>query len=430
MVVEAALAVPQRKTFFVPVSIGYERIVESYERELSGGEKTKEDAAGLLKSSEVLRHRYGRINLQMGEILTLDDIVADLRIARDVHLTPAKRRAVVTRLGNRVMDEINRVTAVTPGALTAMALLTHNKRGVSHEELVDRCRKMLAVLSDMQARVTPTTRTPSGALRPEAIREAAQMFIDAEMLEAHAPEGFSSEAGPQPRGRQRGAPPAGEGILYTVVESRRLLLDTSKNIIIHFFVERALVAIAMRVAPGPPVVADVVRDRVQKLSRLLKFEFRFRADAPFDVIFDETVEAMVEGGVVARDAEQLSPGPGNDGWRGGQWLELYASMLQNFLEGYRVAARGLGGLLKGPLAEKDLVKKALATGNRMFYAGEVERREALSKPLVENAFRAFVDQGYLSQASGKLELSESFRSVKAASAIEGRIAGYLTEALR
>ena len=50
------------------MSIGYERIVESYEQELSGGEKTREDAAGLLKSSEVLRHRYGRINLQVGEI--------------------------------------------------------------------------------------------------------------------------------------------------------------------------------------------------------------------------------------------------------------------------------------------------------------------------------------------------------------------------
>ena len=38
--------------------------------------------------------------------------------------TPSQRRALVTRLGNRVMDEINRVTAVTPGSLTALALLS------------------------------------------------------------------------------------------------------------------------------------------------------------------------------------------------------------------------------------------------------------------------------------------------------------------
>ena len=39
------------------------------------------------------------------------------------------------------MDEINRVTAVTPGALTALALLSDRRRGIAHEELVERCRK-------------------------------------------------------------------------------------------------------------------------------------------------------------------------------------------------------------------------------------------------------------------------------------------------
>ncbi len=80
MIVDAALGVSQRRAYFVPVSIGYERVVEagSYERELSGGEKSKEDAAGLLKTTEVLRHRYGRINLQFGQILTLDEIREEL----------------------------------------------------------------------------------------------------------------------------------------------------------------------------------------------------------------------------------------------------------------------------------------------------------------------------------------------------------------
>jgi glycerol-3-phosphate O-acyltransferase len=40
MVVDAALSVPEKPSFFVPVSIGYERVIEasSYERELQGGE--------------------------------------------------------------------------------------------------------------------------------------------------------------------------------------------------------------------------------------------------------------------------------------------------------------------------------------------------------------------------------------------------------
>jgi glycerol-3-phosphate O-acyltransferase len=422
MIVDAALGVSQRRAYFVPVSIGYERVVEagSYERELSGGEKSKEDAAGLLKTTEVLRHRYGRINLQFGQILTLDEIREELGLQNEQSLTPAKRRALVTRLGNRVMDEINRVAAVTPGALTALALLSHDKRGILHEELVERASRLLAVLDRLGARISPAIATASGALHPEAVREAIQMFVDAEMVEAHLPG--------EPEATRKRKVRAGEGVIYTTMQGKRLTLDTSKNFIVHFFVERALVAIAMLVPPGPPVGVSTVRERVQNLSRLFKHEFRFRADAPFDDIFAETLAAMKKDGVVElTDEGQLAAGPGEGGWSGEQWLHTYAAVLQSFLQGYRVAARGAVPLVKGPMTEKDLVKRALSTGNRMFLAGEIERPEAVCKPVIQNAYLALVDEGYLVREDGKLALAESFRKSAAVGAIEGRIAGYMEE---
>ena len=51
-------------------------------------------------------------------------------------MTPARRRAVITRLAYRVMNEINAVTAVTPGSLVATALLAHDRRGLPHADLV------------------------------------------------------------------------------------------------------------------------------------------------------------------------------------------------------------------------------------------------------------------------------------------------------
>lgn len=423
MIVDAALGVPQRTTYFVPVSIGYERVVESYERELAGGEKTREDAAGLLKSTDVLRHRYGRINLQIGQILSLTELREELGVGADAALTPAARRALVTRLGNRVMDEINRVASVTPGALAALALLSHEKRGTPHEELVERSERFLVVLRAMSARVSPSLVDEAGALRPDALTEAAQMFIEAELLDASAP---GAEDAPRRRRRRRRAMPAGPGAIYVVPDEHRLALDSSKNIIVHFFVERALVAIAALVPPGPPVAEALVRERVQNLSRLFKHEFRFRADAAFDAIFDQTVALLVDEGALARGAnELLEPGPGSHGWSGREWLEAYAAILRSFLEGYRVAARSLGALVKGSLSEKELVRRTLAVGSRMFLAGELHRREAVSKPVFENAFRSFVDQGYLSQADGKLTLTESFSTARAVQAIEGRLTGYL-----
>jgi glycerol-3-phosphate O-acyltransferase len=422
MMVEAVLSLPSRKVFFVPVSIGYERIVESgsYEQEMSGGDKQKEDAAGLLRTTEVLRHRYGRIHVEFGRELTLDDVREDLGIppGDEDQLTPNKRRSVVTRLANRAMDEINRVTAVTPGALTALALLSDRRRSIAHEELLMRCQKLLRVLITTGARITPRTAL-HGVLRPEAVREAAQMFVDAELIEVH-------DGGGELVSVERRELPIGEGARYRVPERKRIELDTSKNHIVHFFVERALVAVSVLHRPGMPVDVNIVRERVQSLSKLFKHEFRFRADAGFDEIFEETIAAMTSDGELrTTSAGRLDFGPGREDWPGDVWLRTYASILRNFLEGYRVAARGLGLLLKGPMTEKDLVRRTLSLGNRMFLSSDIELREAISKPLMQNALTSFREEGYVRVKDGRVALTSSFHSPEAVATIESRIAGFI-----
>jgi glycerol-3-phosphate O-acyltransferase len=425
MVVDAALAVTERPTLFVPVSIGYERVVEagSYERELQGGDKAKEDAAGLLKSRDVLRHRYGRISIQVGQILTLDELRREVGVGQDLAPSPAKRRAIVTRLGNRVMDEINRVTAVTPGSLTALVLLSHSHRGLSHEELVSRAERLLKVLARLGARKSPTLETPSGLLRPDAIRESLQMFADSELIDVHC-----VERGPKLERKPPVRPDV--GCSYVVPADNRLSLDTSKNVIVHFFVERALVALAILGAGTDLPARDLVRERVRALSRLFKFEFRFRADRPFESIFEETLSSMTEAQEIARagtEGERLAPGAGHDGMSGEEWLACYASILTNFVEGYIVTARALTLLTKGPMAEKELVKKALGIGQEMFLRDEIQRREAVCKPLVQNALQAFVDQGYLVHRDD-YDLAPDHASDAALAELERTLTSYLPPA--
>jgi glycerol-3-phosphate O-acyltransferase len=418
MVVDAALAVPERPSFFVPVSIGYERVIEAsaYERELQGAEKAKEDTAGFLKSSEVLRHRYGRINMQVGQVLSLDELKRELGLENGQGMSPAKRRGLVTRLGNRVMDEINRVTSITPGALTALVLLSHKQRGLPHRELIQRAERLLSVASRNGARSSPALTNQAGRVRAESLREAVQMFVDADLVEVHHPD--------DPVGK---AHDPGETASYVVVPARRLLLDVSKNIIVHFFVERALVASALLAAPQNSEQTLWVRDRVQALSRLFKFEFRFRADRPFEKIFDETLAAMLKDGELVHESGALLIGPGRDGWSGLDWLLLYAAVLRNFLEGYWVAARALSELVKAPLAEKDLLKRGIALGNRAFLAGEIERSEAVSKSILANAFQAFVDHGFLAMRDNKLDLADAFASDSGAREVAERLRTFIPE---
>jgi glycerol-3-phosphate O-acyltransferase len=405
IVVDAALGVPTRTAFFCPVSIGYERFVEekAFVHEVSGGEKQKENVRGLVRSIDVMVGRYGRVSVQFGKPMTLADVLRELDPGAGPEdlatMTPPKRRAVITRLAYRVMNEINAVTAVTPGSLVATALLAHDRRGIPQGDLFAACDRLAHTLRRFGARFSPSLERGTTALR-----EAVELFARAGHVETHT---------------------VSDDVIYVVPPQARLSLDLAKNVIVHFFVPRALIATALLADPGPPLGLDVLRERVLSLSRLFKYEFTFRADARFEAIFDEEVAAMVSDGELARVVLKPSEGAGGvmpKGDQGRQQVELYARLLENFVDGYRVAARGLGALLRGPLAVKDVVKRAIPTGQRMFLAGEIARSEAVSRPLLENAYASFVDQGYLARGSGKISLTPSYANTGAVATIEARIA--------
>ncbi len=424
MIVDATLAESQRKTFFVPLSIGYERIVEtdSFHREVTGGEKRKEDAVSLLRSRGVLRSRYGRINLQVGEILTLDQMRSELALEPAELRKPAKRRAIVSRLANRVMDEINRVTGVTPGALTALALLSHQVRGISHEELVRRCERFVELLRRSNARLTAATATPAGTLRREGIREAVQLFADGELVEIHATATVEQGQWPRPRGRTA----AGAGAFYTVPDNKRLALDTSKNIVIHFFVERAVLALVLLDPTVSPLTVGEVRSRYLHLVEIFRHEFRLAHGDEAEQSVERLLAELVELGLLERQGDdRLGIGPGSSGATASQWLTMLAGVLVNYLEGYRITARSLSVLLEGPLSEKEFLRRALATGNRMFFSGEVSCREAVSKPILGNALLLFADRGVVELHDQQFSLSEGQRQQSRVDALEAEFVGLL-----
>jgi glycerol-3-phosphate O-acyltransferase len=425
IICDAALSLPDRQVTFMPVSIGYDRIVEerSYVRESTGGEKRKEDARALLRSTRVLGGFYGRVNVQFGEPLTLQKVASDLGVRGTVGLTPGQRRTLVTRLAHQAMAEINRVTSVTPGAVAALALLDGTRHGIPHLELVEACRRIVATLSRRGARMARTLVHSTGTMRPDAVRDAAQLWVKGELVEAHVPgEGLEGKQ------RARAAIYTGDDVVYTVPDTKRLSLSLSKNIIIHLFVSRALVATALRVENGPPLPESTVEERVRTLSRIFKFEFMFRADAPFEVIFRETLAAMIEEGDLARlPSGELTYGEGHDGESGEGWIRFYADVLRPYVAGYVIAARALQLLTKGPMTSKDLAKRALVTGERMYLAGEITRREAVSRPILENAILALLDQQYLHQSEGKLSLAPSFEAPEMVGTAEVRLRPFLCE---
>ncbi len=375
MVVDAALKLRMKKVFFVPISIGYERVIEerSYVHELGGGEKQKEDIGGLLKTPQVLRSKYGRLYVQFGEILSIDeairDAVGDDAVEDRDRITPPKRRGLVQRIAHRMTYQIDRATVVTPAALVATALLTHQRRGIAKRDLQDRARMLLSALQRMGARPAKSLLDGSGALRVETLDEAIALFEDGKLLRAV-----------QAEGRE---------VIYNVPEQRRLALEYYKNNILNFFVPRALISAAMLPFGEQPAPVKELRAQVRWLSRLFKYEFMYRADAPYDAIFGDALAAMVSDDEIAWNGDEVRRG------EAGKHLEVYASMIRSYFEAYLLAVRATNLLDEAPMDRKDWVGRALALGQRMYLAGEIELRESISKPKIDNALLALKDLGFV-----------------------------------
>jgi glycerol-3-phosphate O-acyltransferase len=386
MIVDACLSLPARKVNFVPISVGYELIVEqqSYVNELSGAEKQKENIGGLFKTPEVLRSRYGRLYIQFGEVLPFDKLVDEaLEISghtRDQaeELSATDRRNLIQRIGHRATYEINRVTVVTPVALVSTCLMAHRRRGLGRASLDEMATLLRDVLRRLGARLAPTL-DDEGPVNTRALEEAVGLLRDGKLVTQHG---------------------EGKDAVYTVPEERRLALEYYKNNILHFFVPSALISAALLVEGKEPVSEHTLRERVRKVSRLFKYEFMYRADRDFDEIFDDALEAMLRAGEVERFVDRVRVADGKVGAR----LEVYAVMVRPYFEAYLVAARGAAELVEEGLPRKDWLKRTLALGQRLYLAGEIEERESISQPKFENAITALKDHELLAlSAKGNVE---------------------------
>ncbi len=386
MLVDACLSLPGRKVHYVPISVGYELIVEqqSYVDELSGAEKRSENIGGLLKTPDVLRSRYGRLYIQFGEVLPFDKLIdeslavshGDNRPSAARELGPADRRNLIQRIGHRAVYEINRVTMVTPVALVSTCFMAHRRRGMSHVELERMATTLRDVLVRLGARLPPVLSTPghgpeaATAIHAAAIGEAVKLLCEGKLV---------SQVG------------EGAEAVYSVPDERRLALEYYKNNVLHFFVPSALISAALLVEGDEAVAIAILRERVRKVSRLFKYEFMYRADTDFDQIFDDALESMLLAGEVERFADRVRPADGKER----QHVAIYAVMVRTYFEAYLLAARGLLDLPSEGRDKKDWLKRTLALGQRLYLAGEIEDRESISKPKLETALTALKDHGLI-----------------------------------
>ena len=367
----------------IPVYIGYDRVIEekSYLKELSGETKTPENTAEIIKTSKILTKRFGRVYVNIGEPMIMKDYLAQqAKPLEDMSLE--ERQSLYRKIGYEIVLEINNVSVVTPFALVAAVILSHDRRGISYNDLLYVLNEFYEYLTVKQVKFAETF-----AHRDKAIIDALNMFVQAGFIEKIEAEKDEVEEMQE--------------VVYSLKEERRLNLEYYKNNILHFFVPLCFVATSIIKNNEDLISLNRIQGDYGFLKKLLWNEFIFdknkdEAEEVNDVLsylYDRKIIVSVE-----QDGQTLIEIKG----RGNKRLKPLADLIHNYLESFWIVMRSCLYLKKNPLPKKEWLKKIMALGDRMYRKGEVLRKEALSQANYQNVII------YLEDA----DLIKSFRDEK------------------
>jgi glycerol-3-phosphate O-acyltransferase len=364
MTLRAFLRESRRPVLFQPVYIGYEKLMEgnSYIGELSGQPKQKESLLGLLRSVKKLRERYGRVAVNFGEPVFLDDLLA--REAPDWRATAHEEKPEwfnrsVDALAERIQININRAADVNPINLLAVALLATPKHAMAETDLITQLDLYKSLLEELPygERVTLTAKTPQ-----QIIAYAEQM-----------------------QWVRRIRHPLGD--VLTSEGKQAVLLSYFRNNVLHLFAASAWIACCFinnrRMA----------RASLLRLSKLIYPFIQSELFLPWDEAgFIERIQATIDffmrRGVLTPDADGrvLNRGAGQ-GDAAFQLRTLAHSLLQAF-ERYYITIAVL--VKHGPhtISAAELENLCTLTAQRLTLLHELNAPEFFDKAL----FKGFIQQ--------------------------------------
>jgi len=152
MTIRGFLKYRKRPVAFIPVYIGYEKLLESkaYQAELSGEDKKSETFFSSIRSILRIRGRFGKVYTNFGKPVFLNQLLdcnhpSWLSDPYDDSVRPEWLYDVVNQASQNIMSHINQAATVNSINLVSTVLLATSKQHMDENELV----KMLDIYKSM-----------------------------------------------------------------------------------------------------------------------------------------------------------------------------------------------------------------------------------------------------------------------------------------
>ncbi|MGA2332811.1 MAG: 1-acyl-sn-glycerol-3-phosphate acyltransferase [Syntrophales bacterium] len=373
----------------IPVYIGYDRVIEeeSYLRELGGVPKEREKPSDVIKSRKFLRKRYGRVYVNIGEPTFLKSYLASQEKSFD-DMSMDERQSLYRKISYEITLEINRVSVVTPFSLVASVLLCHDRRGISHDDLMAVLNSFYDYLSYKKVNFAATL-----VHKEKAFVDALNLFDESGIISKMGAEEELDEM---------------EEIVYSLEDDNRLNLEYYKNNILHFFVPVSFVAASLFSSHEDMIPLNRIVKDFQFLKRLFWQEFIFD-DRKDDLDEVNDVLAYLNGRGMIAALEQNGQALVEVKGKGKTNLMPFAGLISNYMESYWVVIRSSMYLRKGAMSERDWMRKIQQLGAKMYKKGEIRRAEAMSQSNYQSALQFLQDADivYVSVASERGDRKEA-----------------------
>jgi len=347
---------------FVPVYIGYERVLEgrTYLGELRGAAKKKESILDIFKVIGALKQRFGQVWVNFGEPLKLGEFLEQEQpgwrqqsYAADAR--PAWLNDTTNRLAERIAQRLNEAAAINPVNLVALAMLSTNRQALDE-------RSLSRVLDLYQTLLRAVPYSPHTTL-PDGDGQALIAYVKALGLIAEQKDAL--------------------GNIFYLDEQNAVLMTYYRNNVMHILALPALLASLFQSS------ARISREQILRFTEALYPYLRAELFIRWEVeelpeVIDRWLAAFVEQGLLRIDGDSyVRPAPSS---RQFVLLTLLARVIVQTLQRFYMAISLLLNSGQYSLSAEELENLSTVMAQRLSILHGLNAPEFFDKTL----FRHFI----------------------------------------
>jgi glycerol-3-phosphate O-acyltransferase len=358
--------------YFVPIFIGYDRVLEedAYLKEIEGGKKKPETLKGLINARKFLKKKYGKVYIKFNEPISLKEYIR----TKNMDLSKTSKKdymRFVKSFGYKLINAINTNAVATPHGIIASAILNCSKNSFAKKEMIERVNTYMDMLNFMEAELSDTL-----LIDPDnTLNSVINDFISRDFIEL-ADEDDKDIT---------------ENTVFIVKDNKRAVLDYYKNSVISFFVHFIYTAVAILETDRFQFSSSDLVVRYKFLEKIFTDEFFFDEETTYEENISFCIKGFINEGIIVPDSSE------SDLFRitsqGLRRLKWFAAFLQPFFESYKTTLLYFEKYKTDKHEGKERIKKIHSLGTKLYKAKIITFKESLSQINYKNAANYFTKNG-------------------------------------